>query len=142
MKQYTLQRTGKGPLTFEGALVAESDPPPLPPKKPDKRPTRRRWHYLAVYRTKAGAYVVQISYRSEWPLDLGHDLAVIVEGDARRGVVQAFAAYDPTEHVRGFPPGAQFAERQEALLRDIEAQYRKQVSEILSADPAFIERIE
>lgn len=130
---YTLPRSGQAMLRFQGVLVAESD---------GERQTGRgqnRWHELAVYRTAAGQHVVRIAYRTRYQGELDHDTAeVCATPDA---VAAALTRYPVEQHVRGFPPGEVYQERQAKLLTDMRARYDAQVSGILAELPECAEEV-
>ena len=130
---YTLPRSGKPPLRFQGEVLAESD---------GQRQAGRdwtRWHELTVYRTTVGKYVVHVAYRTRYQGELEHDLATVADDPAAVGKI--LTDYDPASVVRGFPPHESYADRQAKLLAEVRARYAAQVSDLLQASPEFAENI-
>lgn len=127
---YTLRRTGKPPLRFQGELLAEEEG--------DGR-DRTRWHSLRVYRTAGGRYVLHIEYTTRFQGESDYCAAWVLEDAVAVG--KKLTEYDPTAHVAGFPPGEHYAEKQARLLADIRRRYEAQVSEILASDPGFAEEV-
>ena len=130
---YTLRRSGQPPLTFRGALIAESDGERQYGREQD------RWHELAIYRTAGGKYVAVIRYRTRWQGEADHDEAEPLADAA--AVAAYFRAWVPTKFVRGFPVGEHYEGKQERLLADIANRYYEQVADLLSGDE-FAEVIE
>jgi hypothetical protein len=133
---HILQRTGNTSLKFDGEIVAESRPA-LGSGKKGKDP--QRWHELVIYKTAGGKFVLAISYRAEWKGEQSHYSADILPDVA--SVIAAIRKYDPVSHVRGFPPGEVYAERQQRLLAEIRQRFDAQVGELLNRDE-FAEVIE
>jgi hypothetical protein len=109
-------------------------------------PRSSRWHELELWcfqrgrpvepptcddsELAVGALCVAIHYRTTWAGELDHHAAFT------RDVSQVAAAlrdHDPCANVMGYPPGAQFAERQARLLRELRAGYEHAVSRLLEA---------
>lgn len=124
MRTHILQRTGNTSLKFDGEVVAESRPEPQSGKK-GKDP--QRWHELTIYRTSGGKFVLAITYRAEWKGEQSHYSAEIIPDVP--SVVAAIRKYDPIAHVRGFPPGEMYAERQQRLLAEIRQRFDAQVGD-------------
>jgi hypothetical protein len=132
METITLQRSGKGPLQFNGELVARSE---------GERQAHRehaRYHDVAIYRTEGGSFVLWISYVTKWAGEVGHTTAEVIQDEQE--MLTAFDKYDPTAHVVGFPPHENFREKQERLLDDIAARWKSQVSDVLNSDE-FAEQV-
>ncbi len=130
-QSYTVPRSGRMPLTFVGEQIAAAD------GNPGK--AGQRWHSLHLLRTTAGKYVLAIAYRSTWRNEPDHYEAHIVDGPPEAEAV--LLAYNPTEHVQGWPVGEQFAGKQARLLAEVKASYESLVSELMAKVPAFCERI-
>lgn len=130
---YTLKRTGKPSLRFQGELLAQAD------GWQQNGCNQNRWHALTAYRTTGGKYVVSISYRTRWQGESDHDFAEVCS-DAQSAAA-VFQGYDAVEFVAGYPPGNAYAEKQARLIQDLTQRYAVLVSEVL-ADEAFAERID
>jgi len=129
-----ISRTGKPPLRFDGRKLAEiSGQTWGQPKRP-----RRQWHTITVYECSTGGYVVVVSYCTIQPGEIPHTHAEHVEyGDQ---IPAALIDYDPLDHVRGFPPGEQFARKQQRLLCDVQRVYDWIVGDLL-ASPDLVELV-
>jgi hypothetical protein len=131
---YTLPRSGRAPLRFQGELLAESE---------GYRYTGReqtRWHNIAIYRTAGGKYVVSIQYRTRYQGETDHDAAEVIAQPS--GVEATLREYDPIAIVRGFPANDHYADRQARLQTDIRQRYEAQVSDVLADRPEFAEVME
>ena len=126
---HCLTRTGNTPLKFQGQLIARSRPARDEGKKAKDLP---RWNEVALYRTKAGQWVVAISYCTEWRGEHGRHLAVVVPDLA--AVVKTMQEYDPVAHLSGFPPGEHFEARQRRVEEDLRHQYAALVTEVLNRE--------
>lgn len=125
-EEYRLPRSGLPKLQFTGDLLASSD------GERSQGRENNRWHELAIYRTAAGKYVAAIGYRTRWQGELDYDLAEVLSTPAE--VVSYFRVYVPTKHVRGYPTGPSYTDKQERLLADIAHRYYAQASEVLAGD--------
>jgi hypothetical protein len=136
VSSHILQRTGNASLKFDGELIAESKPETGSGKKARDS---KRWHEFAIYRTTAGKLVLAITYRAEWQGEHSHYSAEVFPDVP--SVVAAIRKYDPISHVRGYPPGEAYAEKQQRLLAEIRERYNAQVGELLNREE-FAEVIE
>lgn len=59
-KTHTIHRDGKPPLRFTGTVIAEFD------NRSVRGPNQTRWTEIALYRTKAGKIVVEVTNRTQW----------------------------------------------------------------------------
>ena len=126
MTEYTLQRTGRPALRFTGEQIAASRSPP----ECGPRGTRR-WHEVRVYRTRQRSLVLEVEYGTTWD-DEGPRSHAETVADGERGLVAALQRYDPTEPIVGYPPGAQFAERQQRLLAHHRAVWQDCCDDVIS----------
>jgi len=131
LEEFTIERTGQAPLTFVGTILTESSGARVQDQE------QNRWHDIAIYRTKAGRYVVFVEYRSTWKAEIGRCEVAIF--DNPKDVVRGLQNYDCTSYVAGFPPLEAYRERQERLLKDIQSRFEDQVSEVLDME-VFEER--
>lgn len=125
MDTITLPRTGDAPLKFAGQLVAESG---------DNRFAGReqnRWHELALYRDN-GRFVLRVAFRTNWQGEPSYDWAWVCATPAE--VRERLREHDPVPERVGFPPGEQYAARQQSLEQGLRAQYDATVSELLARD--------
>jgi hypothetical protein len=130
---YLLPRSGQAPLKFTGEKIASSE------GRIQNGRDHNRWHDLTVYRTAAGAYVVQIEYRTQWQGECEHAEAIVCSDAA--GVEDVFRVYDPAQHCQGYPSGAAYDDRQARLVQDLRARYEAQVSEVLTGEE-FAEKLD
>jgi hypothetical protein len=124
MSTYILERTGQRPLKFEGQMLATAD---------GAGPDHNRWNELGLYTTERGAWLLYIQFHTQRPGELGH--SEVIECEDLAAVEAELLAYDPCDHVRGFPAYPQFAERQKALFFDVRSRYQALVSELLAQFP-------
>lgn len=137
LQSYRLDRTGKPPLAFEGEFIAGA----YGEEMLDEKRRNPRWHDLELYRTRSGRYVLSVRYASTWKEEVGFDEVVVV--DSPEDVKGELARWDPLAPVAGYPPGEQFAAKQERLLADVRARFDRTVSELFSQlGPEFAERID
>lgn len=138
LQDYCLPRTGAPSLSFRGELLAEVQGEEFL----EPRGRNPRWHDLELYRTAGGRHVLYVRYRTDWPGEVGHDLAMVLESP--QNVAEALRSLDPTEHVRGYPEGIQDRERkQRVLLADLRTRFDRCVGDLFAqAGPEFSERVE
>lgn len=125
----TIRRTGQAPLVLrDHGLVAQAT------SHTQQGARQNRWHEIELWAddtSPAGhdqPHVIVVRYVTQWAGELGHDWACELP---RHQVSAALAAYDPTQRVTGYPPGAQYDERRARLLADIRAGYEHAVSDVL-----------
>ena len=126
MSEFTLPRSGDAPLRFTGELLAEHD------GYRHLGQEYNRYHELAIYRINQGQYVVRIGYQTSWQGEADHELVQIMPDSA--AVRRLLKDHDPTAHVRGFPAGKSYEEKQTRLLQSIRSRYADQVSKILAGE--------
>lgn len=133
---YTLTRTGRAPLAFDGETLADAS------SKWTNGRENNRWHEVAVYRTVGGRYVVAVTYQTQWQGE--QDYHWVVEASEPSEVSATLAEFGDqiTEPVKGYPVGSAYAERQARLMSDLRQRYDSLVSEVLGADKAFCEVID
>jgi len=129
-----IRRTGQPSLRLAGVVLAASASSHT--DGPGRNPTQNRWHELELWtddRTIQGPeqpHCVVVRYVTRWDGELGHDFAEIVP---RKSIGDVLRSHDPTEHLAGFPAGAQYEPKQETLRRSIRNGYAHAVSDILDA---------
>ncbi len=123
----TLTRTGAAPVRFKGTLLAEADGKMVQGKE------QNRYHVLTVYQTEGGQYVLAIDYVALWKGESDHHYASVCKDTW--DVVDALQQYVPSDVVQGYPPGAQFLERQRRLIQDVSDRFDVLVSELLGQHP-------
>ena len=124
-QEHKLTRDGNIPLAFRGSLVAEAG------DKWHGGKERNRWIDLRLYRTRAGAYVVERVLRTMWQGEQDVHEAVVCE--SAEVVVEAIRGWDPAQLPIGYPPGEQYTERQARLLGELRAIYRARATTVLQA---------
>lgn len=133
MEDYILKRTGREPVKFTGELLADIGGPTF------KGREQNRWHDLALYKTQAGQYILYITYHTTWEGESDHYVVIVTSAGE---LAYDLSAYDPLEHVVGFPPHPQFADKQARLQAQIKRIYETRVTELLSAHNEIAEEIE
>lgn len=133
---YTLDRTGKPQLQFEGDLSASA----TSNVRVNGGPLESRWHEISLYRTTSSKWVWQVCYRSCWQGEPEHDRAEVAASD--KAVIDALTIeYDPLAYHQGYPPGEHYAERNARQRDAIRLGYQRAVSEIL-AEAGLVEEVE
>lgn len=139
-RQYTLARTGGVPILFVGAPVAQAV------SEPERGPKHReRWHVVTIYRTRARkSWIVQIQYRTTWQHERDETTVSIVraldEATAARKIGNVLRAYEPP--VTGYPPHAEYDDRQDALLARHDRDWAALITAVLGQLPASTEVIQ
>ena len=117
MQRYSIPRTGQAPLVFSGARLAfAATYDPSPPEM------QHREFDVAVYRTEAGAIVIQVRYLTTWPDERCHDHATIVLAQAH--VEAELQRYDPLAHLIDLPSAL--------LVDELSTAYRRLVSAVVA----------
>lgn len=128
-REVLIRRTGDAPLQIIGyGLAAQAT-------SHTQQGTRSsRWHELELWSHDERLtgpeqrHCIVVRYRTQWQGELGHHWAQLV---LRRDVAATLRAYDPLEHVLGYPPGEQFRARDERMRREIVAGWEHAVSDLL-----------
>lgn len=118
-----LSRTGDAPLRLDGPSLAAS--------ASSQRKNDTRWHQIDIWEAESlglDRYVVAIAYRTCWQGEYDWHDAWVIERAALRDTLRG---YDPVAHVRGYPPGAQYEERQRRMIADLRDRWPHAVSEVL-----------
>lgn len=136
MNEYTLPRTGQRPIKFTGELIANSTREPVKAKDKDKL----RYYELSIYKTESEKYIAVVVYHTEWEDEEPRQDVMVCE--TAHEVADVLEDYDSSLNVVGFPPGQQFAARQERLLDSLRSQYEQQVSEVLAKLPDSADIVE
>lgn len=125
-QEHIVPRTGQPPLRFTGELILEHSGSLYGGKD------QNRYHEAYLYRTDSGRTVLHVAYVTHWGGEEPHYSAWVWDGhptDAE--VLDALQGYDPTEHVRGFPPGKHYEAKQERLMSDIKRRWDSLLSSFL-----------
>lgn len=134
MQEYTLTRTGGRPLKFNGEVVAEAGSSWFMGKD------QNRWHEITIYKTVGGKYVLAVAYFTRWQGEGNHYKAEVY--DTITETINALEFVDPLEHLIGYPPHPQFADKQLRIEEDLRQRWDVLISEILKNIPEAAERIE
>lgn len=125
----TIRRTGLAPLRLENyGLVAHAG------TSTQQGPRSTRWWEIELWAcderpaSHEQTHCIVVRYRTTWQDEQGHDAAEVLP---RREVAAWLSAHDPMQHVLAYPPGEQFAARQERLLRELRLGWHTAVSELL-----------
>lgn len=131
MKPHTLTRTGLPPVQFTGELLASQTQEPPPPEKPTYN---RHWHEISLYRTKGGAFVVYLVYKSDFRHAVERHTVYSTKSmpDMIHFLTHHEAAdddgsewYDPTEHAAPITSPERNQELQESLHDDFSVRVSK-----------------
>lgn len=117
-----LPRTGQAPLVIEGAAIAMS--------VQSQTTDGKRFLNLSVYRV-GGGYAFSVGYHSAWKQEVPHDSACLCADYDHLSAM--LLEVRPTEWVRGYPHGAQFARRQHELLAEIDQRWAAMVTQVLTS---------
>lgn len=130
MSKITLKRTGQAPLKFEGALIARINGSHAAGNDPT------RYFGIDLYRVDAVEiwHVAQVVYHTRW--DGEPDIYEAFAGTAE-DVRDWLVNFTPEKHLRGFPPGDHYADRQARLVRDLRENYQICVSSLLDLAAAI-----
>lgn len=133
----TLERTGHPPLKFEGTLLTTACGQFVQPPK-DK--PNADYFTISLYEVARGEgrgawHVVAIEYTKTFRDTQQHHTAIVTDDP-----VATLADYDPLDVLIGFPPGEDFAERQNALESKMRRQYDVLVSAVLKDFPETLSR--
>ncbi len=132
-QDFLLPRSGSAPLAFTGEQLAYVSGKDI---AADKRATR--YHEIGLYRAASGRYVVAIHFVCQTKYDDPYDEAEAF--DTPREVVQYLEEFEPLEGVRGWTQ-EKHAEQQERLKRALTNNFERLVSELLSSQAEFAERV-
>ena len=125
---FTLPRTGKPPLRFQGEFVAEASSH----IGVNGGPLQNRWHEIALYRTAAGKLVWSVTYRTRWQGEYDHHTVGVVELEAAL-IDELTIEYDMLAHYAGYPAGDAYADRDRRQRDAIRLGYERAVAEVLAA---------
>ncbi len=117
MTTYTLPRTGRAPIRFEGKHIDHIE-----------TAEGKREHAITIYQTQAGKLIAQVQYLTEWPRETGRSTVFIA------GVwpilVDQLAAYRAGDDVTGFPAGDQFRQQEAITKREVQEAYAALLSSL------------
>lgn len=127
LMEFTVPNGKASPICFAGSLIGED----IGSDTYDQR--MQRWWNIRLYRTKAGQYVLQLSYRNSGKVKREADRDYAFVRASAQDVAADLSAWDPMTGVVGFPPLEQFARGQAQLVERMKARWTSQVQ-------AFLER--
>lgn len=128
-----LIRTGEAPLRFRGQLLATASGQ-FVQTTPDR--PNADFYSISIYVVNDGAdslgpdYVIQIVYTKSFRGTQQHHTVMVTDHPADR-----LAEFNPLAVVIGFPPHAEYAERQQMLETKCRRQYDLLVSAVLQSFP-------
>lgn len=134
IQEYTLTRTGERPLKFKGEVIAEAG------GRWHTGQEQNRWHDIRIYRTAGGKHVLEVEYCTCWQGENNYHSAIVY--DTVEAAVNALEIFNPLEHLLGFPPHPQFAEKQARLEDSLRQRWEILLSDVLGAVPGAAEEIE
>lgn len=135
LTEYTLERTGNLPLTFEGEELASAS------SHRHQGPGQNRWHELLLYRTKGGRYAIAVSFHSRWQGE--DDRHFAAHADTPEAVRDALKVYPVPPPGVGYPPGEPYRAKQERLEADLRRRFDQAVSDLFRGLPdGFSERVD
>ena len=65
MPEFSIPRTGRSPLRFNGEMLAEATSRTPSQKK------KQSWHEIRTYQTPKGKFILEIAYRSDFRREPG-----------------------------------------------------------------------
>ena len=128
-----LPRTGDRPLSFTGTLLATANTATVAGKD------KLRWFEVRVWRTTAGALVAEAAYRTRWEGEADQTIPITAQDE--KGLADWLLGVTWNWRIIGYPPGAQFVPKQERLIAELEAAWRRCVGELLARLPGTSETI-
>ena len=132
---HKLTRTGLAPVAFEGEVIAQAS------SRYVRGQDHNRWHEVAVYRTAGGNYVVSVAYRTQWQGEDDYHWALEAGAPASVEMRLREIGAEINQPIQGYPPGAQYQERQARMLHDVQQRFESLVSEVLGGDE-FAEKLD
>jgi hydroxymethylpyrimidine pyrophosphatase-like HAD family hydrolase len=126
MHRYTIPRSGRAPLAFDGCLIAHDDGQTVNSQR------QTRWHVIDIYQTSDGKYALVVEYHTTWKGEANHTDAG--KYSTPEEVTRALEAYDPVKHVQGWPVGKTYEDRQKRLLAEVRSRFKAQVGSVLSSE--------
>ena len=133
MTRYTIARSGREPIQFDGMLLAQVSGGDKYAQKKHKR-----WHTIDVYATASGKYVAHVGFRCDSRYDAQHDDVEVCGQPA--DVVSFLSSYQPTACIRGWPL-PQHREHDARLRAALNDSFEALVAEVLSLSEVFAERV-
>ena len=134
IQEYTLTRTGERPLKFKGEVIAEAG------GHWHVGQEQNRWHEIRIYKTAGGKHVLEVEYCTCWQGEDSNHRAIVY--DTLEEAVDALEFIEPLEHLIGFPPHPQFAEKQARLEDSLRQRWGTLLSDVLGEIPDAAEEIE
>ncbi len=134
MQKYTLSRTGDRPLVFTGDLIAEAGGCIHGGQE------QKRWYEIRIYSTAGGSYVLEVAYHTSWKGEDSHSHAEAHSNLEK--LIAGLRIINPLKHLRGYPLGSTYVEKQARLERDMILRWQTLVGEILSKIPGAEEHID
>jgi hypothetical protein len=127
---YVLRRTGMAPVRFDGRCIAYHFNNVVGGK------CVPRWYDVAVYHrsaTEGGGWVLECVYQSTWKGELSQSFVDVAM--TREDMGRKLLALGPAHALRGigYPPGAQFTERQRRMLDTLEVIRLSRISDVLQS---------
>jgi hypothetical protein len=117
MTTYTLLRTGRAPIRFEGNTIKEMH-----------TANGKRQHFVRIFQTQAGKLFANVMYASDWPRETGRDTVFIEQ--TWPILVEQLAAYRAGDDVTGFPAGEQFRQQEAITKREVQEAYAALLSSL------------
>ena len=122
-----LQRSGKAPLRIAASPVTKL-------ARLDGRHfggrDHNRWYEVVIY-TAGDTYAASVAYQTLWEHETEYHWATL--GSAQHVARWLTGLYDPpVPPVWGYPPSPQYADRQQALVANLRAQWHQAIGEVLN----------
>lgn len=131
-----LARSGRAPLKFQGAQLAQARGQDLWKGSEKLRPNR--FHTITLYRSESGKYVVQIQFRCNIKYDEPYDEVEVFEKP--QDVVEYLSDFDPTEGIRGWTL-ERHQEQDRRLRTALTNNFETLVSQVLAGQDEFAEKV-
>lgn len=127
MEQLKLEQTEGRPVIFVGELVRRVEGDASATKKNSSQ------HVLELYRTEHDGWVVVIEYRTTFSGDTNRRR--VFAATSALEVMGILDAFDPSDDLRGFPPGEQFERKRQFVLEGLRRKFRAAANQLLGALP-------
>lgn len=131
MEDIMLYPTGQRPIKTTGELIATAG-------SNDGRATR--WHWIDLYRTAGGNFVLVIDYHTRWQGE--QDKETVFIEPTPQAVASRLEEYRPEKDAKGFPVGQQYAAKQARLDADLRERFGVLVTQILRELPDCAQQVD
>jgi len=122
MLDYRIARSGFPSLAFSGELLATAS-------SEDAKGLEKRYHKLALYKTKGGSWVIHIQYLTTWNSEVSHSEVLVTS--QRSEIIELLENYNAEDDVH-IPDGPKYDHLASIVMRIVCETFDSIVSELLS----------